>query len=119
MSAWDRIVWIGSLVAPIAGWVALLAFAAVIVRPEMASLAGYGHAHAWVIGVLAVAWALGHVGVRLHSTLAPGLSRDDKSELRWKLNLGHGYAHWRGLMKRQGRGLYAGKSHSGERPRYD
>ena len=57
--------------------------------------------------------------VRLHGTLAPGFSRDERHGLHWKLNLGHGYAHWRDLMKRRGRGPYAGRSHSGERPRYD
>src|SRR6266581_6418917 len=113
MTAWERIVWIASWIAPVAGWVAVLAFAAVIVRPQIRPLLGHGGTQAWAIGALAALWALGHLTVRLHGVTSD-FSRDERSAFHWKLNLGHGYAHWRKLVRRRRRGEYAGRSHSGE-----
>lgn len=115
----DRVVWALSWVAPVAGWTTLVAFGALVAWPQMRQAAGEGKIHAWIIALLALLWCFGHLAVRLHGTYAAGLSRDDKVELRWKLNVGKGYAHWRDLMRRQGHTWYGGRSHSGGRPRYD
>jgi hypothetical protein len=116
MTLKDRLAWIGSWVAPIAGWIVVLAFAATVVWPQLRQSGG--RIHAWIISALVLLWFAGHLAVRLHGSLAAGLSRDERAELHFKLNVGRGYAHWRELMRRQGRS-YGGRSHSGERPRYD
>ena len=115
----DKIAWIGSWVAPVAGWLALLVFAAVVVWPRLPQTVGEGRIHAWIISALVLLWFAGHLAVRLHGSLAAGLSRDERAELHFKLNVGRGYAHWRDLMRKQGRSWQGSRSHSGGRPRYD
>src|SRR5574341_535369 len=116
MTLRDRIAWVGSWVAPVAGWIVLLVFAAMVVWPQLRLSAEQGRIHAWIISALVLLWFAGHLAVRLHGSLAAGLSRDERAELHFKLNVGRGYSHWRDLMRRQGRTWYGGRSHSGERP---
>ena len=115
MTLKDRLTWIGSWVAPVAAWLVVLAFALQVVGQSP----GDPRIHAWIISFFVLLWCAGHLAVRLHGSLAAGLSRDERAELHFKLNMGRGYAHWRDLMRRQGRSWYGGRSHSGERPRYD
>jgi hypothetical protein len=115
----ERGVWIASWVAPAAGWAALLVLGLFVAWPRARLAASSGGFHAWLIAGLVLAWLIAHLAVRFHGTAWGGFSRDERAELKWKLNVGRGYAHWRELMRRRGAHWYGGRSHSGERPRFD
>jgi hypothetical protein len=119
MTLKDRIAWVGSWVAPVAGWIVVIAFAALVMWPRLRRTPADGRIDAWVISFFVLLWFAGHLAVRLHGSFAADLSRDERAELHFKLNLGRGYSHWRDLMRRQGRSWYGGRSHQGGRPRYD
>lgn len=118
MSLWERIVWIGSWVAPLAWCAAFLFLGALVLWPELGRPAGGGRLLAWLISALVLALAA-HLLVSAHGGLTRTFSRDEKAELAWKLARGGGHGHWRRLMRQRQRHWYKGRSHSGERPRYD
>lgn len=117
-SLWERLVWLASWVAPIAGAAALLLFGLYVLWPRLGGLRAGVELQAWVIGLCLLA-LLAHAMVMHHGATAPHFTHDEKSELRFKLRTGRGHAHWRALMKQKQRSWYKGRSHSGERPRYD
>lgn len=114
----DRIVWIGSWVAPVAWVVAAVLLAVVVARPELGETAGGGRIHAWLLGVLALG-AAAHLLVVTHGHFHKAFSHDERAQLRFKLALGAGHGHWRRLMRQHHESQYGGRSHSGERPHYD
>jgi len=118
-SRWARLVWLASWLAPTAFWAALLLFGAFIVWPQFRGLGSRAELHAWAISLCVLVALVAHALVMHHGTTAPHFSHDEKAELRWKLRTGRGHAHWRALMKRKQATWYKGRSHSGERPRYD
>ncbi len=118
MSLWERIAWVGSWVAPV-GWAATALLLGVwVVWPRISAGMADGQLHAWLLAALALA-VVPHLVVNAHSTFTKTFTRDEKAELRVKLGLVGRYSHWRRLMRRHQRSWYRGRSHSGERPRYD
>ena len=117
MSPRDRLAWIASWAAPLAAWLALLGVAVALFRPDLARFLGRPDWDAWLISLLVVVWLASHLTIRFHSRAV--FSRDDHAELHFRLDRGHGYSTWRRLMRQQGKTWWGGKSHSGERPRYD
>ncbi len=115
----ERLVWLASWLAPIAWWAALLLFGVFVLRPQLRGLGGKVELHAWAISLCVLIALVAHALVMHHGVTAPHFSHDEKAELRWKLRTGRGYAHWRTLMRKHERTWYKGRSHSGERPRYD
>jgi hypothetical protein len=117
MTPRDRFAWIASWVAPLAAWVALLGLVIALVRPDLARFLGRPDWHAWLLSFLVLLWFASHLTVRFHSRRV--FSRDQHSELHFRLDRGRGYSHWRRLMRQHGKTWWGGKSHSGERPRFD
>jgi hypothetical protein len=116
MTRWERLVWAASWVAPLA-WLAVLVVFGVFVswsalkaRPDM---------FAWALGAVMLIGFAAHFLVHHHAMTAAHFSTDEKGKLRYKLWRGTGYGHWRELMRERRLHHYKGRSHSGERPRYD
>lgn len=108
---------LGSLL-PLAGSALLLVFGGFFllaaVGPELAS----GRSVAWLSALLVLAWFAAHLRTRVHGRRRAPLERDAKAELAFALRRG-GLFHRRDGLRRQGSAGYSGRSHSGERPRYD
>jgi hypothetical protein len=117
MTPRDRLAWIASWVAPLTGWLVLLGLVVALLRPDLARFLGRPDWHAWLLSALVLAWFASHLTVRFHSRRV--FSRDEHSELHFRLDRGRGYSHWRQLMRQHGKTWWGGKSHSGERPRFD
>lgn len=118
MSRWERIVWIASWLAPVA-WCAVFAlFGLFVLWPSLRGL-GDARLHAWALGICVLVALVLHILVMHHGVTTTHFSRDEKAELRWKLKVGRGYSHWRGLMRQHERTWYHGRSHTSARPRYD
>lgn len=119
MTRWEKIVWLASWLAPLAGWAALVLFGLSVVRPSVGGLAARGDLLAWVVGLCVLLAFAAHMLVMHHGATGGHFSRDEQAELRWKLQTGRGHSRWRELMRKHQRTWYKGRSHSGERPRYD
>jgi hypothetical protein len=117
MAPRDRVAWIASWAAPVAAWLVLLGLAVALLRPDLAGLFGRPELHAWLLSALVLLWLASHLTVRFHSRAT--FSRDEHSELHFRLDRGRGYSAWRRLMRQRGKTWWGGKSHSGERPRFD
>jgi len=115
----EGLVWLASWAAPV-GWCgALVLFGLFVLRPRLGGLGARVEALAWALGLLVVVAVLGHLLVTHHGATSTVFTHDEKAELQFKLRRGHGYGHWRRLMKQKQGTSYKGRSHSGERPRYD
>jgi hypothetical protein len=118
MTLRDRVAWASSWVAPLAGLAAVAVLLLLVFAP-MRTLLSDGRAVAWVVGVLVVLFVLSHLTIRLHTGYSGRFGPDEQAQLRFKLDRGRGYRHWRELMQGRGAGPHPGRSHSGERPRFD
>ena len=115
MSLWDRGVWLASWLAPL-GWIAtavILALWVVVpatwIQPRTV---------AWLTGACAALAALSHLSILHHGHSSGRFTAEQALELRRALRTRKGYGRWRTLMG-QAPVRYQGRSHSGERPRFD
>lgn len=115
----DLLVWLASWIAPIGGCAALLLFGLFVLRPRLGALGTRVDVLAWGLGFLLVVAVLSHLVVTHHGATSAHFTHDEKAELQFKLRRGRGYGHWRRLMKHKRGSWYKGRSHSGERPRFD
>ena len=116
---WERLVWLASWLAPTAFWAALLLFGLAVLRPQLRGFGGRVELHAWAISLCVLVALVAHALLMHHGATAPHFTHDERAELQWKLKTGRGHGHWRALMKQKRATWYKGRSHSGERPRYD
>jgi hypothetical protein len=116
LTAWERVVWIASWVAPLARWAVFIAFGLVVAWPAMRRDALLA---AWLVAGLAGVAFGAHFLVWHHSARAEHFSPEERAHLASKLRRAGGHGHWRALMTKYQRTWYKGRSHSGERPRYD
>ncbi len=116
LSRWEKVVWIASWVAPLALWGVFILAGLVIAWPAVRSNFGL---HAWIIGSIVIVALLAHSLVWHHSATVPHFTPEERATLKGKLRRAGGHGHWRALMKKYQRHWYKGRSHSGERPRYD
>lgn len=106
------------LLAPLAGWALLLSLGGAIALSVLRAEGISGRGFAWLSAVLVLLWLAGHLGVAVHGRRGRGFGRDQRAELAFELGRDHGFARCRDALRRRGR-WYAGRSHSGERPRFD
>ena len=118
MTRWERLVWLASWVAPLSAWAALLAFGWYVVHGR-GSIATSPRMIIWIVGALVMVAALTHLTVGLHALHSSRFAPQERSELRRRLSRGTGHSHWRRLMRQSHSSWYKGRSHSGERPRFD
>jgi hypothetical protein len=118
MTPFDRLTWVASFLAPLVGWLIVVLFGAFVSQEALPARLVSPRTAAWLSALLVLIWLASHLTVRFHGRRARDFSRDDKAELAFRLNSGHGYAHWRALMRGAGKTWYRGRSH-GEHPRYD
>ena len=119
MTRMRRLAWALSVLAPMAGWALLLGLGGYVVHTTLGGLALSGKGFAWLSALLVLPWLAGHTIVRLHRWRERDFGRDSTAELAFELKHGRGLSHWRDAMSRRGHGLYDGRSHSGQRPRFD
>jgi hypothetical protein len=116
MALQDRLVRFLGRFGPFVGGTILVFVVLVLFWPLLEPLASDGATVAWVVGILAMVYALGHLTIRVHARRGAALIRDERGELTFRLDaleepprespsaVGHPHgAH----------------SHSGERPRFD
>ncbi len=116
MTRWERLAWAASWVAPLAWLGVAVAFGVFVSWP---ALRAHVELLPWLIGAVVLVGFAAHFVVHYHAMTAPHFSAEDKGKLRYKLWRGTGYGHWRELMRERRLHHYKGRSHSGERPRYD
>jgi hypothetical protein len=97
----------------------LVLFGLFVIWPRRGQLGLPVELFAWALGLSVVVAALSHLIVTHHGATSARFTHDEKAELQFKLRRGHGYGHWRRLMKQKRGSSYKGRSHSGERPRFD
>jgi hypothetical protein len=119
LTAWEKAVWIGSFTAPLAGWALLMLFGLYVIRSDFRAFVGKGHVFAWILGALVIVALMAHFAVMRHAHRAEHFPHEARAELKRRLAFGHGHGHWRRLMRQNQKQWYKGRSHSGERPRYD
>ena len=116
LSRWEKLVWIASWVAPLALWAAFILIGLVIAWPQLRADAG---AQAWLIGAVVLVALVAHSLVWHHGATVPHFAPEERAALKQRLIRAGGHGHWRTLMKKHQRHWYKGRSHSGERPRFD
>lgn len=116
LSRFERAVWVASWVAPLARWAVFIAFGLVVAWPALRSDPWLA---AWVIVGLVVIGFLAHFLVWHHGTRAEHFNEQERAHLSGRLLRAGGHGDWRALMRKYQRTWYRGRSHSGERPRYD
>jgi hypothetical protein len=119
MTRMGRLAWAFSVLAPLAGWALLLWLGGYVVLTTLGGVPLGGKGFAWLSALLVLLWLAGHMIVRLHGWRGRGFARDSTAELAFELRHGRGPSHWRDAMSRRGQGSYSGRSHSGEKPRFD
>ncbi|MCU0241222.1 MAG: hypothetical protein MUF51_02220 [Vicinamibacteria bacterium] len=119
-SVWrERAYWAASYVGPALWWLACLLFGLVVFWPMLRDNVVM---QAWLFGLGVISALIAfasHTFLRRHSARAAHFSPEERALLRTRLKWGRGYGHWRALMRRHQRTWYRGRSHAGERPRYD
>jgi hypothetical protein len=116
MALRDRLVRILGSNATVAGGVALLILVLVLLWPVLGPLARDGGTVAWIVGMGVVVFALGHLTIRVHVRRKENAARDAHGELSFRMESEtgpHVSTHGEHLTR------YGGRSHSGERPRFD
>lgn len=116
MALRDRLVRILGRYIPVAGGAAFVIVLLILLWPVLGPLVRSGSAFAWVVGVAVVAYALGHLTIRVHTRQRENAVRNEHGELSFRMAdevappvSTHGEHATR----------YGGHSHSGERPRFD
>jgi len=118
MALRDRLVRILVRFAPVAGGVVLLGAVLALLWPVLKPLLQDGGNVAWIMGVAVVIYALGHLTIRVHARRRGSFVRDERGELSFRMEpdaASQPVAPAEGAIV----GLYGGRSHSGERPRFD
>lgn len=118
MALQDRLVRILVRFAPIAGGLALLGVVLVLLWPVLKPLAGDGATVAWVVGLAVMVYALGHLTIRVHARRRGTFVRDERGELAFRMDPEAGPPA-KAAAQTDHVSLYGGRSHSGERPRFD
>ncbi len=116
LTRWEKLVWIASWLAPIAGWAAFILIGLAIAWPQIRMSA---ETVAWMIGGCVLAALIAHAMVWHHGATTEHFSNEERKHLSRRLKRAGGHGHWRALMKKYQRTWYKGRSHSGERPRFD
>jgi hypothetical protein len=116
LTRWERLVWAASWIAPLAWLTTAIAFGLVVAWP---TLRARPEIVPWALGAIALIAFAAHFVVHHHAMTAAHFSAEEKGKLRYKLWRGTGYRDWRALMRERRLHHYKGRSHSGERPRYD
>ena len=119
LTAWEQLVWIGSFAAPLAGWALLILFGLYVIRSDFRAFVGKGHVFAWILAALVIVALAAHYIVMRHAHRAEHFPHEERADLKRRLAFGHGHGQWRRLMRQSQKHWYKGRSHSGERPRYD
>jgi hypothetical protein len=115
MSLWDWGVWLASWLAPL-GWLSAAVFFALwVVAPAIRM---DPRTFAWATGTCAALAALSHLSILHHGRSSGRFTSEQAQELRRALWTRKGYGRWRALIG-QAPTRYHGRSHSGERPRFD
>ncbi len=107
------------VLAPLAGWALLLALGGTVAYSAWRGAPIGGKWFAWLSATLVLVWLARHMAVRFHGRRGRSVGRDEQAELAFALARGRGITHSRDVLHRRGRGPYSGRSHSGERPRFD
>jgi hypothetical protein len=115
----DVLVWLASWAAPMGASAALVLFGLFVLWPRLRGLGARVELLAWALGLCLVVAVLSHLIVSHHGATSTHFTHDEKAELQFKLRRGRGYGHWRRLMRQKRLSWYKGRSHSGERPRFD
>ncbi|MBN2371030.1 MAG: hypothetical protein JXO72_11135 [Vicinamibacteria bacterium] len=119
MTTWDRAAWIGSWLASAAGWSIIGLFGLYVIWNDFRVFINRGHGFAWLIAALVLILLTAHFVVMRHTHRAEHFPQEERARLKRRLAFGHGHGHWRRLMRQSQRHWFKGRSHSGERPRYD
>jgi hypothetical protein len=115
----ERIAWIGSWLAPFARWSIIVLFGLWVIWADFRALVSRGRGFAWLIAALVLLLFTAHFVVMRHTHRADHFPQEERAQLKRRLAFGHGHGHWRRLMRQSQRHWFKGRSHSGERPRYD
>jgi hypothetical protein len=116
LTRWERVVWIASWLAPLAGWGAFILMCLYIAWPHLRANA---RITAWLIGACVLAALIAHAMVWHHGSTAEHFSDEERVHLSRRLKRAGGHGHWRALMKKYQRTWHKGRSHSGARPRFN
>lgn len=116
MALQDRAVRFLGRFAPVVGGAIFVFAVLVLFWPFLEPLASDGATVAWVVGILVVAYALGHLTIRVHARRRGAFVRDGRGELMFRMDSDESVRRESHSPAGHPHGAH---SHSGERPRFD